>query len=332
VGFVRVAGHRSVLLEPLASAAIGAACRTAFGSACRVSACERIAYGGFNTIYCVALATGQRVILRVGPPSRAPLFRHERLLLAREAAIHPRLAAIGPVIPRILFQDFSFATLPRPYLFLEHRPGTVWDELARELDAEQQLLLWREFGTHVRRIHAITGTCYGSPVAGQGSGDHADWLLGLFDELAADLAERKLLVPGLAEFRRALAARRTQLHFAGPPRLVHGDLWPRNVLVEQGDGHWRIGAILDAERAFWGEPAAEWIFSHLDIPRAFWEAYGADLSPAALSGDARLRSVVYRARGALQLILECWRSGADAGFAHANFAACAREMAVPSVD
>ena len=323
MGFVRVAGHESVLRAPLAPDAIDAACRQAFGSDTRIVSCEPIRHGRFNTTYRIIPDGRDPVILRVSPPARAPLFRHEHKLLLREAAVHARLARIGPVIPRVLHLDLSCTTLPRPFLFLECRPGTVWDDSAARIPPAQAAALWRAFGGHVRKIHAITGERFGSPLPGEGRSSHADWLLALFEDLATDLEERKLLVPGLTEFRRALAARRARLEADEPPRLIHGDLWPRNVLVTEEGGVWRISAILDAERAFWGEPAAEWIYSHLAIPSAFWEAYGADLSPARLCGDALLRARAYQARGALQLVLECWRAGTSAAFAQANFRASA---------
>ena len=327
MAFVRLAGHDSVLWAPVDAPAIEAACRQALGADVRVLACEAVRHGKFNTSYRIGLAGHEPVILRVSPPARAPLFRHERGLLAREAAIHPRLATIGPVVPRILHRDFTCTILPRPYLILEYRPGAVWDEVAARVPPAANEALWRAYGAHVRQIHAISGECFGSPLPGEGDTSYPDWLIGLFDELAADLAERKLLVPGLTRFRGELHARRARLEPDGGPRLVHGDLWLRNVLVAERDGQWQISALLDAERAFWGEPAAEWIFSHLEMPRAFWDSYGTDLSPAGLHGDAQLRAFAYRARGALQLILECWRCGADAAFAHANFRAAAQAFA-----
>jgi len=318
--FVRVTGHEPGLLAPLARDAIEAACRQAFGSATRVAASTLLRHGGFNTCYRVELAGREPVILRVAPPERAPLFRHERELMAREACVQPLLARLGRVTARILYQNFSCAALPRPYMLLECKPGEPWDHAAARIGPADSAALWREYGGLVRALHAIGGVRFGSPLPGAGTASHADWLLGLFDDLAQDLAQRNLAVPGLAEFRIALDCRRAQLEPDAPPRLVHGDLWPRNVLVTQEEGAWRISAILDAERAFWSEPAAEWIFSHLELPPAFWEAYGKDLSPTRLSGDARVRAIAYQARGALQLILECARSGADASFAHANFA------------
>lgn len=322
MAFVRLGGHRAPLQAPVAPDTIEAVCREALGSAARLTACEHVPHGQFNTTYRLGFAAHAPLILRVAPPSNAPLFRHERGLLAREFAVHRCLAAASDAIPRIVHHDFSCATIARPLLLLECRPGVVWDHIAAEIAEEDTHALWREFGTQVRAIHAVEGELFGFPCADEGRRSHADWLLGLFADLAADLDERKLLVPGLTGFRQRLHAGHAALEAPAPPRLVHGDLWLQNVLVERRAGRWRISAILDAERAFWSEPAAEWIFSHLRLPPAFWQAYGAH--PIAGAGDrsARLRVLAYRARAALQLILEGWRRGTDTAFAERNFATC----------
>ena len=41
--------------------------------------------------------------------------------------------------------------------------------------------------------------------------------------------------------------------------LVHFDLWDGNILVESDPAGHRIGALIDAERAFWGDPLAEFV-------------------------------------------------------------------------
>ena len=107
---------------------------------------------------------------------------------------------------------------------------------------------------------------------------------------------------------------------------MHGDLWTRNVLVARGGDGWHIRALLDAERAFFGEPAAEWIFGWLDLPEAFWRAYGTNLADGALAGDASWRRRAYQALGALQLILDSVRFGFDAGFARDGFSRTVRSL------
>jgi aminoglycoside phosphotransferase (APT) family kinase protein len=103
----------------------------------------------------------------------------------------------------------------------------------------------------------------------------------------------------------------TSLNEVVQPSLVHGDLWLKNILIERGEDKTKISAVLDAERAFWGEPAAEWIFPFFDIPDAFWSQYGHLPTGRA----AEIRNRIYEGRGAIQVCLEAWRFHFDDGFA-----------------
>ena len=145
--------------------------------------------------------------------------------------------------------------------------------------------------------------------------------------MAQDLDELGLVVDGIEHFRQLLLRGAGRIDEARTPCLVHGDLWPRNILVAQRAGAWVITGILDAERAFWGDPAAEWIFSFLDIPEDFWRAYGRDYSLGMLDSVALFRRRCYQARGSLQLILEGHRHSFDTAFARRDFASSLARMA-----
>ncbi|MBP6105051.1 MAG: phosphotransferase [Steroidobacteraceae bacterium] len=188
------------------------------------------------------------------------------------------------------------------------------------MDAASSRALWREFGRIVRQVHAQRGERFGYPAPCPASSSFGAWFVGVVDDLAADLAEQHVEVAGLERFRELLDDERQRFDSVTAPRLVHGDLWLRNVLVEQGPDGWRITALLDAKRAFFGDPAAEWIFGFLDIPRAFWDGYGRCLAGDDLDRDAAWRRLAYQARGALCMMLEGVRFGFDAGFAHRHFA------------
>jgi aminoglycoside phosphotransferase (APT) family kinase protein len=54
------------------------------------------------------------------------------------------------------------------------------------------------------------------------------------------------------------------------PRLVHADLWDGNLLAENG----RIAAVLDGDRAIYGDPDFEVAGGWLDVD-AYYEGYGA---------------------------------------------------------
>jgi aminoglycoside phosphotransferase (APT) family kinase protein len=73
------------------------------------------------------------------------------------------------------------------------------------------------------------------------------------------------------------------------PRLLHGDLWLFNILIRRGSGEPDIAGILDADRAWWGDPMADWtmfIFAHAEQDAGhshFWRAYGKPADhPAAI--------------------------------------------------
>ncbi|HKM32119.1 MAG TPA: phosphotransferase, partial [Oscillospiraceae bacterium] len=62
-------------------------------------------------------------------------------------------------------------------------------------------------------------------------------------------------------------------------RLVHGDMWPKNILIQKHGGNYRISGIIDSERAYWGDEASEWVHYLTDISQSFWDGYGALFCP-----------------------------------------------------
>jgi aminoglycoside phosphotransferase (APT) family kinase protein len=100
------------------------------------------------------------------------------------------------------------------------------------------------------------------------------------------IGDRALITAARAVFDRGRAAARS-----GERLWLHGDLHPRNVLVQDG----RIAAVLD-----WGDMAAGdaatdlaavwWLFD-LDAHSGFWSAYGE--IPAATWHRARAWAVVF---------------------------------------
>jgi aminoglycoside phosphotransferase (APT) family kinase protein len=79
------------------------------------------------------------------------------------------------------------------------------------------------------------------------------------------------------------------------PRLLHGDLWAFNLLVRRREQGPAIVGVLDADRAWWGDPMADWtmfILAHAEEEEGhahFWRAYG---KPEDNRGT-RFRKAVY---------------------------------------
>ena len=90
------------------------------------------------------------------------------------------------------------------------------------------------------------------------------------------------------------------------PHLVHFDVWAGNVFLDLA-GAPRIQAIIDHERAFWGDPLAEFvtptIFGELREDDPLLAGYR-EVTPLELTPTARIRLDLYRAYLYLILLVE----------------------------
>ncbi len=320
MNFVAVARRNAGLAREASREQLQAIAHAVVGGQARLLAHRRLHGGHFNTSYLLQCTHEAPVVLRLAPEPEAGLWRDERDLLQRQCTVQPLFEAAGKAVPRMLHADFTRRLLPRDWAMFEWRPGRTWDSVASSIDAAASRGLWREYGRIVRAVHGQRCPHFGSPDPGATAPSFGAWFARVVDDLAADLDEQGIVVAGLARFRHSLRDARHRFDAIDVPRLVHGDLWTRNVLVDCGPQGWHITALLDTERAFYGDPAAEWIFGFIDIPQAFWEGYGSSLDERGLDRNALWRRRVYQARGALSMMLEGARFGFDAGFAHRQFA------------
>jgi aminoglycoside phosphotransferase (APT) family kinase protein len=282
-----------------------AVCRYAFGTQTRVVSARELGSGLFNSTYLLCLGNSEQVILRVSPHPQADVFTHEQNLLRREQALEPYLGAVGHLIPRTLATDFSRQRLDRDVAFQTFLPGELWDAVQDELSEAEQSALWCQLAAIAKQIHASQGTGFGFP-DGQPSFDRWSTAVAHITHIMRqDLIARGLDRPPTQIFIEHLAAGQALLDVVSEPRLLHGDLWPKNVLIDRTQSPPRIVGLLDAERGLWGDPLAEWIFYFLDIPPAFWEVYGRPPDDPA----TQFRQLAYRGMYIIQVLLEASRFG-----------------------
>ena len=309
VKYVEVRRDTSAFQLPLEAHQINVLCEAHFSSL--PIYVQQFETGKFNTSYRLDFDHRPSVILRVAPPTNALLFQHEIGLLKREHSVQQRLNRLSEKFPVNLAADFSRKLIDRDYVFQNVVPGELWSLMQHELTGEQNEQLWWELASIVKRIHQLENDQFGFP---QPRMQHQYWGDAMIEWIAGmvkDLEKYRINCEGAKELLEKVTIGRCYLDDVTTPTLVHGDLWPKNILVQRSEGQVEISGVLDAERAFWGEPAAEWIFSFLDIPVSFWHRYG------TLSEDtsAAFRTLVYEGRGAVQLCLEAWRFGFDDAFA-----------------
>jgi aminoglycoside phosphotransferase (APT) family kinase protein len=256
-------------------------CRRGFGASVQIESIQELGGGTFNTAYLITFAGTLKVILRVAPPQTADTAWEDAFLMRSEHAMQPYFAPIAALMPKTLLVDFTHQLMDRDYMFQTFIEGQRWDNAEDELTSEENNIVWEQFGSIVKQIHEVRGERFGLPRPGF---QFERWSQAVLDRLERTLQAAKDLgqnVQDLEELLEMVRAHPEQLDVIQTPRLLHGDLWAFNLLIARRESGPAIVGVLDADRAWWGDPMADWtmfILAHAE-PEAghayFWRGYGA---------------------------------------------------------
>ncbi len=296
--------------QSLTAEEIGKVCRRAFGgTAMPVSAVE-LGTGMYNNVYRVMVAGQERpVILRVAPePARQ--FRSERQLMRNEYASVPYLAVIAPLMPLVIAADWSHEVIGRDWMVQSLLGGVPAPERLGDYPRTVWPAFFRQLGGITRFVHDVRGPRFG-PVDGPGYATWSEAVIASLEEIAADLDSVGLDAADVRKVAAVAAHESAVLDEVTEPRLLTGDLWTVNALLDPAAPEPVISGVLDFDRCLFGDPAADWTIrmatAKADERTAFWEPYGAlDRSPAAV-----WRARVYEVRHLGAIRLERHRLGKD---------------------
>lgn len=259
--------------------------------------------GWFNAAYCVRLADGREVILKIAPAAQAEVMRYERDIMATEVATMRRVRQRrGIPAPAIHCYDDAHDVCDSSYFFMQKIEGDNLDHVYGDLPTEQRVVIDREIGAIIREVNGFTGPYFGY----DGNPDlRADtWkaaFLKIMDSVFADAADKAVAFDyGIDVLRAAVDRHIDTLDAVTTPCLVHWDGWMPNFFVAGG----HVVGIIDFERALWAEPLMEAQFRALS-----WEGvteamhgYGkTDFTP-----DELRRCWLYLLHLALVMHVECY--------------------------
>ncbi|MGW6928789.1 aminoglycoside phosphotransferase family protein [Lentzea sp. NPDC054927] len=225
--------------------------------------------GTYNSVFRVSAREGE-FVLKVSPGDQ-PGLTYERDLMKTEAMFCTLGSAVAPV-PEVVFSNDHA-------LLATCLPG---QPLFGRSDVDHPLIR-RQLGMAVAALHEVTGPGFGYPQLGL----HDTWteaFFGMFDAVLADARKYGVPLP-IADLTR----HRTAFDEVTRPALVHFDLWDGNILAGTG-----LTGLVDGERAFWGDPVAEFVslalFGSIEDDPDFLTSYGFEFTEAS-----RVRLAAYQA-------------------------------------
>jgi len=232
--------------------------------------------GHFNNTYRVNTLRNA-YILKVAPERGANVFYNERYLMQRERSISEQLQSVSPLIPKYL----SFFTVGDRDAFLQPLiQGELWYKAASSLSEAENAELWKQLGTFARTIHNCCGEQFGYPVPFKGFIRWSQFITDNVEGMVEDCRRLDVLCEEVEVYLSYLPNFLQTLDKVKTAKLLHGDLWPRNVIIDGVGADIHLKAVIDGERAFWGDPVSDWVLILYGVPEAFWHGYGKNLLKA----------------------------------------------------
>ena len=255
--------------------------------------------GLFNNTY--RIYTSQNAyILKVAPDHNADVFYPERCLMQRERTIAKQLQSVSPLIPAYL----SFFTVGERNAFLQPLiTGKLWHDVIATLSDAENATLWKQLGEFAQQLQSTCGDQFGYPEPFQRVSCWSEFIVSNVDGMVADCRRLGVYCEEIETYLSYLPRCQPLLDQVKTAKLLHGDLWPRNVIIDGGGEDIHITAVIDAERAFWGDPISDWVLLLYGVPDEFWQGYGENL----LKTSDPIRVAIYQGMYFILNILEALR-------------------------
>lgn len=250
-----MANTNSNLYSELSYENIADIMRSALGRTVQVSY-EIVSGGLFNTTYKVSVGD-ESYILRVGPVHEELLMDYEHDLMKTEAAVLKMVADIGVPTSEVVVCDTSRRIIPRDYMLIKYIDSLVL--AGAQIPDEQRKEIQRDLGRYIRMMHETEMESFGRAtdvLSGVHADSFADSILREISDISSKALDSGCFTPEQREYIMQTAEMtRPALMSVKKPVLCHGDLWDGNVLICNEDGKWKFAALIDLDRAYFGDPA-----------------------------------------------------------------------------
>lgn len=263
---------------------------------------EELRDGFLKSVFKIHLKTGGTVILKVAPPDKSPVMRHEKNSLESEVKALNKIIGFQHLpAPHVLFFDRSRNIIDSEYLFLENLEGVPFSEL-EGLRLSDSCELFNQAGIYAHKINSITEDYFG--FLEDSARQFSSWSEAFFsmvDGMLLDAQDTNVTLPFEYDYIRDRISGEAQLlNHVQKPALIHGNLQKGNILIDKS--LFEITGIIAFGHAVFADPLMEPVFGLLDKNNNFLCSYN---SGRKFSNGKKLRMTLYKIYFALLGLTRC---------------------------
>ena len=301
--------------------------RVNFGDLSQVGNIVELKAGMFNSAYLIErINEKDKIVLKVSVAPGAPTLSYEKDPMPTEVAVYKMVAEQTNIpTPKLLACDFSKQHISCNYFFMTAFTGEPMNKVMKKISKENHEEIKMELGSYFAQLHQIKGSYFGY-FTNDEKYQFSSWreaFLHMMQMIIKDGKMHKVKLP-YGRIERVLKEKIHYLDQIKQPVLVDYDLWTGNTFVKKIQDRYVMEGIIDFERAFWGDPYADFSATYLftkDIRKevTLWKAYQAKTGIySEITREDIIRMNLYKLYLLTIMMVETYRYDFMVGFIQRN--------------
>lgn len=289
-----------------------------FGEKTVMGDIEELKGGAFNSAYSIERVNEKdKIVLKVSVAPDTTVLSYEKDIMKREVEVYRLIKKHTNIpIPEILCHDFSKKHIDSDYFFMTYVEGVTMNSIQKKISSENLDRIKEVLGGYFAQLHQIKGLYFGY-MTDDVSCQFDSWKEAYLHMVQMILDDGKLHGVRLPYDRinKVLSEKSKYLDIIQEPCLVDFDLWSGNIFLKKRVNEYSVEAIVDLERAFWGDPYADFqaavmLLDDIRNEPVLWRSYNNLLKDNKdISKDDVVRMTMYKMYLYIIMTVETYRYG-----------------------
>lgn len=252
-----------------------------FGDSYQIGNIKELKGGMFNSAYLLErVSQKDNIVLKVSIAPGTKTLTYEQDIMPTEVEVYRQVHDNTSIpAPQILAYDFSKKHIPGNYFFMTALKGQAMHKVKKKISKENLEEIKIELAGYFAQLHRIKGEYFGY-FTDDSRYQFKSWkaaYLHMMEMLLQDGRQHGIRLP-YDRYAKILKEKSSYLDQVKDPVLVDYDLWAGNIFLKKNKDRYEIEGIIDFERAFYGDPLADFsaamlVIKNLHEETAFWEEY-----------------------------------------------------------